>query len=50
LFYSEDPSVGWKGLDAEGDPVMEGVYAYAITFRYIDGVMHAYKGTVTIIK
>jgi gliding motility-associated-like protein len=50
LFYSEDPSVGWKGLDAEGEPVMEGVYAYAITFRYIDGVMHAYKGTVTIIK
>ena len=50
LFYSEDPTVGWKGLDSKGEPVMEGPYAFAVTFRYIDGVMHAYKGTVTIIK
>ena len=50
LFYTEDPSEGWKGLDSKGEPVMEGVYGYSITFRYIDGVMHAYKGTVNIIK
>jgi gliding motility-associated-like protein len=50
LFYSEDPTLGWKGLDSKGEPVMEGPYAFAVTFRYIDGVMHAYKGTVTIIK
>ena len=50
LFYSEDPAIGWKGLDSKGEPVMEGVYAFAVTFRYIDGAMHAYKGTVMIIK
>jgi gliding motility-associated-like protein len=50
LFYSEDPNIGWKGLDSKGEPVMEGVYAFAVTFRYIDGAMHAYKGTVMIIK
>ena len=50
LFYSEDPAKGWKGLDSKGEPVPEGVYGYAVTFRYIDGAMHAYKGTVTIIK
>lgn len=50
LFYNEDPAVGWKGLDSKGEPVGEGAYAYAITFRYIDGAMHAYQGTVTVIK
>jgi gliding motility-associated-like protein len=50
LFYSEDPNIGWKGLDSKGEPVMEGVYAFAVTFRYVDGAMHAYKGTVMIIK
>jgi hypothetical protein len=29
---------------------MEGIYAFAVTFRYIDGAMHAYKGTVTVLK
>ena len=36
---------GFEGRAGDGGP-----YAFAVTFRYIDGVMHAYKGTVTIIK
>lgn len=50
LFYSEDPNVGWKGLDKLGFSVLEGAYAYAVTFRYIDGAMHAYSGTVTVLR
>ena len=50
LFTTNDPAKSWNGKDAKGDMLPEGVYAYAINFRYIDGKLFVYKGTVTIIR
>jgi gliding motility-associated-like protein len=50
LFTTNDPAKAWNGTDAKGEPVPEGVYAYTINFRYIDGKLFVYKGSVTIIR
>ncbi len=50
LFSTTDPAMGWKGLDKLGKPVLEGSYAYAVSFRYIDGKMNVFKGTVTVLR
>ena len=50
LFTTNDPAKNWNGTDASGRPLPEGVYAYAINFRYIDGKLFVYKGSVTIIR
>jgi gliding motility-associated-like protein len=50
LFKSDDPKVPWDGRDKQGDPVPEGVYAYEISFRYIDGKIFVYQGTITVLR
>jgi gliding motility-associated-like protein len=50
LFTTNDPAKSWDGSDLGGKPVPEGVYAYSISFRYIDGKLFVYNGSVTIIR
>jgi gliding motility-associated-like protein len=50
LFTTNDPAKSWNGTDAKGEALPEGVYAYSINFRYIDGKLFVYKGSVTIIR
>ncbi|MFN4914027.1 MAG: PKD domain-containing protein [Sphingomonadales bacterium] len=50
IFTTNDPAKSWNGTDAKGDPLPEGVYAYTINFRYIDGKLFVYKGSVTILR
>ncbi len=50
MFQSTDPSVPWDGRDKKGADAPEGVYAYSISFRYIDGKIFVYQGTVTLMR
>jgi gliding motility-associated-like protein len=50
VFTTNDPTKGWNGKDLSGDELPEGVYAYSISFRYIDGKLFVYRGTVTILR
>lgn len=50
LFESDNPAKGWDGTTSNGVQVPEGVYAYRINFRYIDGKIYVYKGTVTVLR
>lgn len=50
LFTTNDPAKSWNGNDYSGKPLPEGVYAYTINFRYIDGKLFVYKGSITIIR
>lgn len=50
LFESQDPKMPWDGRDLKGDDVPEGVYAYQISFRYIDGKIFVYQGTITLMR
>lgn len=50
LFESNDPAKGWNGRDPKGEEVPEGVYAYSINFRYIDGKIFVYNGSITLIR
>lgn len=50
LFESNDPAKGWNGKDPKGDDLPEGVYAYSISFRYIDGKLFVYKGSITLVR
>jgi gliding motility-associated-like protein len=50
IYNTNDPTKGWNGKDLKGDELPEGVYAYTISFRYIDGKLFVYRGTVTIVR
>jgi gliding motility-associated-like protein len=50
LFVSNDPAKGWNGRDPKGELLPDGVYPYSITFRYIDGKLFVYNGSVTILR
>lgn len=50
IFETTDPKNGWDGTDVDKNPLPEGVYAYHIVFRYIDGKIFVYKGTLTLIR
>jgi gliding motility-associated-like protein len=50
MFESTDPANRWNGSDGGGDPAPEGVYAYHIVFRYVDGKLFVYRGTVTLMR
>lgn len=50
MFESADPGIRWNGTDDSGEPAPEGVYAYRIVFRYVDGKLYVYRGTVTLLK
>jgi gliding motility-associated-like protein len=50
MFESRDPAVRWTGNDDKGELAIEGVYAYSIVFRYVDGKLFVYRGTVTLLR
>ena len=50
MFESKDPAKRWMGTDDVGDPAPEGIYAYHIVFRYVDGKIFVYRGTVTVLR
>jgi gliding motility-associated-like protein len=50
IYRTNNPSQGWDGNGTDGKPVMEGAYAYLITFKYFDGTFHQYKGSVQVIR
>lgn len=50
MFESVDPANRWNGSDGSGDPAPEGIYAYHIVFRYVDGKIFVYRGTVTLVR
>ena len=50
MFESKDPAKRWMGADDAGDPAPEGIYAYHIVFRYVDGKIFVYRGTVTVLR
>jgi gliding motility-associated-like protein len=49
IFETTNPEEAWNGLGHNGAPPLEGVYAYQIYFRYVDGNLYVYKGTVTLL-
>lgn len=50
LYSTNDPAKGWNGRSPKGELVPDGAYAYSITFRYIDGKLFVYNGTVTVLR
>ena len=50
IYQTTDPKAGWNAQQTSGKEVPEGVYAYEISFRYIDGHLYVYKGTVTLLR
>ncbi|MBL7813055.1 MAG: PKD domain-containing protein [Bacteroidetes bacterium] len=50
IFKTTDPNNGWDGTDKNKKELPEGVYAWSISFRYIDGKIFVYKGTVTLMR
>lgn len=50
MFESKDAANRWNGTDPAGEPAPEGVYGYHIVFRYIDGKLFVYRGTVTLVR
>ncbi len=49
IFETTNPDEAWDGSGHNGAPPLEGVYAYQIYFRYVDGNLYVYKGTVTLL-
>jgi PKD repeat protein len=49
-FETTDPLTRWSGLGPDGKPVMEGVYAYELLFRYVDNKLYVFKGTVMVLR
>jgi gliding motility-associated-like protein len=49
IFETTNPEEAWDGSGHNGAPPLEGVYAYQIYFRYVDGNLYVYKGTVTLL-
>lgn len=52
MFYSEDHREHWDGtLQHSGNPtVVQGVYAYRVKFRSLDGKPFEYTGSVTLVR
>lgn len=50
MFESVDPANRWNGTDSSGEPAPEGVYAYHMVFRYVDGKLFVFRGTVTLLR
>ena len=50
IYRTNNTSQGWDGNGTDNKPVMEGAYAYLITFKYFDGTFHQYKGSVKVIR
>ncbi|MBS3915005.1 MAG: PKD domain-containing protein [Bacteroidetes bacterium] len=50
MFETKDPAVSWTGNDDQNEPAPEGVYVYRIVFRYVDGKIYVFKGSLTLIR
>lgn len=52
VFYSEDPTEMWDGTvyNKGNQEVVQGVYAYKVAFRSVDGKPYEYLGSVTLVK
>lgn len=50
IYITDQPSKPWNGLDEYGEKVPDGVYAYEMNFRYIDGKLYVYRGTITLLR
>jgi gliding motility-associated-like protein len=52
IFYSNDLEKSWDGRiqGKGGDVVQEDVYVWKVHFHDLNGKIHEYKGTVSVIK
>lgn len=51
IYTTKDPAQGWNGKYFNtGKLLPEGVYSYLMSFRYIDGKLFVYKGSITVLK
>jgi PKD repeat protein len=52
VFYSEDHRVHWDGrvYNQGNQEVVQGVYAYRVTFRSVEGEPFEYLGSVTLVR
>ncbi len=52
VFYSEDPTEKWDGTvqNAGNRETVQGVYAYRVRFRSVDGEPFQYHGSVTLVR
>lgn len=51
IFKTDKPEDRWTGrYKNTGKMMPDGVYAYVMSFRYIDGKQFVYKGEITIIR
>lgn len=51
VFTTQNAAERWNGkFYNTGKLVPEGVYTYTMSFRYIDGKLFVYRGTITILK
>lgn len=51
VFTTQSAAERWNGrFYNTGKLVPEGVYTYTMSFRYIDGKLFVYRGTITILK
>lgn len=50
LFETNNPEDGWTGGDQNGKQAPQGVYAYVISMKSLNGIPLEKKGTVTLIR
>ncbi len=49
VFQSENVNDQWNGANANGKPVMEGVYNFQVEFTTLDGKNHIQTGSVAVL-
>jgi len=52
VFYTEDHRQGWDGtvMNKGNQEAVQGVYAYRVIFRSVDGKPYRYFGHVTLVR
>ncbi|MCS7084965.1 MAG: gliding motility-associated C-terminal domain-containing protein, partial [Bacteroidia bacterium] len=50
VFRTETPDFAWRGMDASGRPLPEGVYVYQMTAFDAQGYLRSRTGTLTLVR
>jgi gliding motility-associated-like protein len=50
IYQSNDPNFRWRGHDAQGRAVPEGVYVINVVGRTWDGIQRKQNGTITVLR